>query len=1687
MSPEHAVATDNDEAPRGAKDAGKENGKARQQQPPPELLVCYLCGRQFGTKSLAVHAGQCHSKKLYEWTNCDKNYRGSLPVDPVEAGVLVVEGGKHALSHRVPAHASAAADRAAWNAKQQKKFENSHPTCRTCNRKFRPEVLASHAAKCKAKPRPVDTEEAEDAYSTSGESSAGTPPAVYRSTDSGVLHPIVAGASHNAIRKMTLCSGSARACPRCNAVEHRSDVLFCGDCGFALRKPEAAPPPPPPPLPALCPHCNFPAKFDANFCKICGLPVYPPPEAPPPPPPPPPLDRACCPSCAAPLPTNGSARFCGECGQPLVAQAAHRKSLHSRGGQSAPPTSPPPGDGRGNRRGGAGEEARGASATSAAPAEAAPDDKKHANGKTTAETGSQGKRPSREREAKRAEGDSRGGISQGDSLCRFSFTRAGSGVADDMVEFDTDSENSFERTLAQFGTLCNGNEKAADWQPHSAHRAAFPSYLPQDAVPLPMLSPTTAPTRTPTSSTDSQRSVASSSRSSSAGGAGRRTFSDEFPPNPSKIYPQSSSSAKNRHRPKPAEQSPTAGQKESTAAPWFVQSCGGAPPGDTAGDGQWGAGQPETASAPEQQAAERESDSEEDEEDEEKSQFGDTDGGQQSWLAVGPGAVGDPPHMDDAPRVDRLEVEIHDSCTAELKEADKVPESGPFCDEGHGWGSRVQDDDDVERDNHGTTQGRKESAAWSEETSVVSEEVAVWSEAMKGSRGSVCMSVGDAAGAAARSVQEDVLEHSGHSGRLVAQSAGESVAGQGEARPRKKSPAVTVDTQKANEIDELLLGIAREDVDPPEPEHLPPSSWPPMEPVPPDMQRTCASSKDGDAPGTKTQVLQPRAESPSTGQQAADCEDRVAGAGVSGLSCSPRRSFPDKLMLSVSVAELFASLGGSHQQPAVAAAEVDGGEAPASPDGAGKWAVTSPRGSPSLRQLAQQPALPTMAEQREQHHLEEQLQQQPQRSRKPQKQHQDQPQQQQQQQPSQQQQRQHELLSGVEQANEEPEKFGRSTEVSVERSTTGECHEHTADINAKMTPSIPLTSATPPALCSSEREASDPPSRVSPRRKRSAPDRTDSFELMNAGAFLPAAPASEQNARDPRRCSQHPDSTACNDYGNDAIHDFLKDVAGGATDRTADRLKSRGAREKPDDQATSRDHQTAPLDADSGQECATLPNPREDAAPAEHQIAQPVASSQVQAAAPRPDECQSSDADGNHRRTSGASRLQDQGQGSEEHSAGVSTAPKAGNVLKADGCEDVAIGPGKDAELPARVSEAGLEEQEHRAENEEREACGECGRLFAVDRVAKHEEICKKSAAKSRQRAAVLQAKRGSRPAEQPKAGGGDADGGAGEPKRTPRKNATSWRHQTSALREGLRNGRKPAATPPNPANDGNANNKAGVAVKKVDDRVPCPYCGRRFAERSAQRHIPVCAGVDARPRNVNAGDPALGPKRPTDKERPAPSPAGDAKKGADPALGVEDQQFQDHQQVRRRLMREVLQQANEKVRNIRKSREAPESGPSRANAAKGHQSTPAERGGTIRSDAPWAPRGAKPPPKAGHFVDRWRQQVEERRTRAPPDDVRCSACGYAAINAQSLEAHARSCVAGRQKDSLTGLAGRVRALEAKLSQQQAIPEPSPETLATTTDIKSALEQAKARVALLETKLQAKTAQQDTAAPPASA
>lgn len=106
--------------------------------------------------------------------------------------------------------------------------------------------------------------------------------------------------------------------------------------------------------------------------------------------------------------------------------------------------------------------------------------------------------------------------------------------------------------------------------------------------------------------------------------------------------------------------------------------------------------------------------------------------------------------------------------------------------------------------------------------------------------------------------------------------------------------------------------------------------------------------------------------------------------------------------------------------------------------------------------------------------------------------------------------------------------------------------------------------------------------------------------------------------------------------------------------------------------------------------------------------------------------------------------------------------------------------------------------------------CPYCGRNFAEDRIERHCIACMKLNKMEAHRRHKQQQQQHQQRRE-------GAWGGAGSSSQMAEAPATDWRKQSSQLRGALN----------------------GETVE--DDRVPCPYCRRRFAAETASRHIPLC------------------------------------------------------------------------------------------------------------------------------------------------------------------------------------------------------------------------------------------------------
>ena len=76
-------------------------------------------------------------------------------------------------------------------------------------------------------------------------------------------------------------------------------------------------------------------------------------------------------------------------------------------------------------------------------------------------------------------------------------------------------------------------------------------------------------------------------------------------------------------------------------------------------------------------------------------------------------------------------------------------------------------------------------------------------------------------------------------------------------------------------------------------------------------------------------------------------------------------------------------------------------------------------------------------------------------------------------------------------------------------------------------------------------------------------------------------------------------------------------------------------------------------------------------------------------------------------------------------------------------------------------------------------------------------------------------------------------------------KKQPKWKQQSNRLRSAMMAAKGKMAQ----------NKTNGDVVVQVDDGLkPCPHCHRRFSEKAAERHIPKCKNIKAKPKTLRRG-----------------------------------------------------------------------------------------------------------------------------------------------------------------------------------------------------------------------------------------
>ncbi|EDO38612.1 predicted protein, partial [Nematostella vectensis] len=102
----------------------------------PRSVVCYICGREFGTKSIGIHEPQCLKKWEIENRKLPKHLQRPLPIKPQILPSLGSDGGM---------------DLERMNQMALESSNNQLIPCNNCGRTFLPERLKVHMRSCRPK------------------------------------------------------------------------------------------------------------------------------------------------------------------------------------------------------------------------------------------------------------------------------------------------------------------------------------------------------------------------------------------------------------------------------------------------------------------------------------------------------------------------------------------------------------------------------------------------------------------------------------------------------------------------------------------------------------------------------------------------------------------------------------------------------------------------------------------------------------------------------------------------------------------------------------------------------------------------------------------------------------------------------------------------------------------------------------------------------------------------------------------------------------------------------------------------------------------------------------------------------------------------------------------------------------------------------------------------------------------------------------------------------------------------------------------------------------------------------------------------------------------------------------------------------------------------------------------------
>lgn len=102
----------------------------------PMGIMCYICGREYFSKSISIHLEKCKEKWIYTESQKPKAERRPLPEEPKKFNEMIITGGQ--------------GNRDEYNDEAFKEYnEKALVPCDGCGRTFLPDSLIKHQKGCK--------------------------------------------------------------------------------------------------------------------------------------------------------------------------------------------------------------------------------------------------------------------------------------------------------------------------------------------------------------------------------------------------------------------------------------------------------------------------------------------------------------------------------------------------------------------------------------------------------------------------------------------------------------------------------------------------------------------------------------------------------------------------------------------------------------------------------------------------------------------------------------------------------------------------------------------------------------------------------------------------------------------------------------------------------------------------------------------------------------------------------------------------------------------------------------------------------------------------------------------------------------------------------------------------------------------------------------------------------------------------------------------------------------------------------------------------------------------------------------------------------------------------------------------------------------------------------------------------